>query len=102
MVGLPVHVPCVSVSVWSCCAVPAIAGGELFRGACGAAVTSLPSLSTAVHCHTDGHATARTSLPASIATGVGAPGEVGSNVTSRAPAIAVHWALDGHATDASP
>ena len=35
--------------------------------------------------------------------GVGAPGEVGLNVTSRPKlSTAVHWLLDGHATPFSP
>ena len=40
-----------------------------------------------------------TSVPVSIVTGVGVPGDVGLNVTSAPPSsTAVHWVVDGQAT----
>jgi hypothetical protein len=56
-----------------------------------------------VHWLADGHATPLNPLPGSIVIGVGVPGAVGLNVTSRpAPPTTVHWLADGHATAPRP
>ena len=88
---------------------PPIVTGVGDPGAVGLNVTSCPTEQcgpheldpTAVHWLVDGHATALSPLlmALSIVTGVGDPGAVGLNVTSRPLAsIAVHWPADGHAT----
>jgi hypothetical protein len=55
-----------------------------------------------VHWLTEGHATANRKPPLSIFAGVGLPGELGLNVTSRPElSTAVHWLSEGHATASS-
>ena len=61
-------------------------------------LTAAPVL-TAVHCDADGHDTPYNGAPGINGTGVGVPGEFGSNVTSLPDqSTAEHCELDGHET----
>src|SRR5260370_34104570 len=72
-------------------------------GALGLNVTSCPLKSTAVHCETDGHATALSVSPLMIVAVVWLAGAFGLNVTS-APGLStpVRSETDGHAIPDAP
>ena len=76
----PVH--CVSEGQAIAPSFPPVAWGVGDPGALGLKVISFDPPSNTVHCDTVGHAMPIKAVPSSIVTGVGVPGDVGSNVTS--------------------